>query len=293
MLEQIAHFNDLSPKLKKELEGRIASYGKKVKYKFAISNTNPDPLKENGPIIWPAFYTLDPVVFDIVDTLEDRENKSRSKKIGMVEKVDEKGIPTAFKRVRVHGKMEGVYVLELDDPDQIRQAMYIELHPKFDGGLFQDKKRIAIVSRLDEKKVSKEARENRNAKVKALKSASEMSEQKVRQFAAAMVWDELGDIEILRDKIEALAESDPSFFNDLVSEKKVEYQATVKRAITNGVIAYDPVGGKFRWGANQQVITVLGLGSAQNEVEQFAEFLMTNGAKADEIYKKIEGLVKV
>lgn len=293
MLEKQAHFNDLSPALKKDLEDRIKSYGTKVKYKFAISSNNPDPLKENGPIIWPTFYTLDPIVFDIVDTREERTDKSRAKKIGMVDKVDDKGIPFAFKRVRIAGKSAGVLELELDTPDDIMRAMYIELHPKLDGGLFQDKKRIPIISRIDEKKVSKEARENRSAKAKAIGVASQMSDEKVKQFAAAMTWDENEEMEVLRDRVEALAESDAGFFNDLVADKKVEYQATVKRALAANIISHDPVGGRVMWSSNQQLIIVLGVTTAQNEVEQIAEFLMTNGQKADEIYKKIRSLLKI
>lgn len=294
MLEKIAHFNDLSPELKTTLEARIKSFGKKVRYKFNISNNNPDPLKENGAIIWPTFYTLDPIVFDIVDKDEKRTDKSRAKKIGMVDKVDAKGIPFAFKRIRIPGKSEGIVELDLEDsPDDIMRAMYLELHPKLEDGLFKDKKRIAVFSRIDEKKVSKEARENRSAKKKALDIAGSMSDEKIKQFAAAMTWDENEDMDVLRDKVEALSESDPSFFNDLVSDKKMEYQAMVKRALDANVISYDPVGGKVMWFSNQQVIIVLGVAVNQNEVQQIAEFLMTNGKKADEIYKKIESLTRV
>ena len=41
LLQQTAHYNDLSPQLRKELEEKIASFGKQVRYKFDISNPNP------------------------------------------------------------------------------------------------------------------------------------------------------------------------------------------------------------------------------------------------------------
>lgn len=292
MLEQVAHFNDLSPALKQKLEARIASYGKKVRYKFSISNANPDPLKENGPIIWPTNYTLDPIVFDIVDLEEKRDGKSRAKKIGMVDKVDDKGIPFAFKRVRIPGKNAGIFELELEDnPDDIRMAMYIELHPKLGNGLFQDKKRIPIITRIDEKKDSQEKREIRSSKAKALQLAGQMSDAEIREFAAAMTWDDSDEMEILRDKVEMEAENDPVSFVKLASTEKMKYQALVKRALIKGTLFYDPVGGRFL-DAKQQTITVLGLASGQNEVEQFAEFLMTNGKKGEEIYKRIEAATK-
>lgn len=293
MLQQIAHFNDLSPVLRKELEDKITSYGPKVRYKFKISNPNPDPQKINGDIIWPTRWTLDPIVFDIIDKREERDGKSKVKKIGIVDKVDEKGIPYSFKRVRVIGKDAGVVEIELDTPEALAECMYLELHPKLTGGLFQDVKKNAIFERIDEKKVSKEARENRNSRKKALDIAESMSDEKVKEFAAGMGWDENDEMEILRDKVEAHAESKPEIFNDLVSDKKIQYQATVKRAFDKSVLSYDPVGGRILWASTQNIIVAFGVGSPDSEIVQFAEYLMTNGKKSDEIYKKIESLVKV
>src|ERR1700748_2135495 len=119
MLEKVAHLNDLSPDLRKKLEDRIESYGKKVKYKFAISNENPDPEKYNGKVIWPSKYTLDPIVFKIID------NK-KSVEVGMIDKTNEKGLPISFRRIRVHGKDEGNFILDLTSPDEREMAMYIE-----------------------------------------------------------------------------------------------------------------------------------------------------------------------
>ena len=50
-LENFAHYNDLSPKLRQELEDKVASFGKSVRYKFDIAKPNPDPTKYNGEIV--------------------------------------------------------------------------------------------------------------------------------------------------------------------------------------------------------------------------------------------------
>jgi len=294
MLEKVAHFNDLSPDLRKSLEERVRAKGKEGVYKFAISNENPDPEKVNGKIIWPANYTLDPVVFDIIDEKENRPDKSKVKKIGLVQEVDEKGLPKRFRRIRIHGKNEGVMKLDLTEPEGFADAMYLELHPKVNGGLFQDKKRNPVVTPVDEKAEAGKEREIRKAKTKAFAAAERMSNQQVKDFAAAMVWDENEDVDILRNRIEQMAEDDPKMFIDLVESENIKYQSTIKRAMSKGVVSFDPVGGKFLWGSNQQVITVLGAGDGvKNEVERFGEFLRTGGTKADEIFKKIESLTKV
>jgi len=93
--------------------------------------------------------------------------------------------------------------------------------------------------------------------------------------------------------LEAFAEEDPTFFNDMLTDNKIEYQSVVKRALDKKVIGYDPVGGKMLWAANQNVITVLGVGDgSKNEVQRFAEYLRTGGTKAEEIYKKIKSMTK-
>jgi len=229
MLEQVAHYNDLSPALRKKLNERIASYGKKMKYKFAISSLNPDPEKYNGPTIWPSRYTLDPVVFDIIDAEEKRDGKSRAKKIGIITGVDEKGIPNKFGRIRILGKDEGVKELDLETPEGIAEAMCLELHPKFSGGLFQDTKKTPIVFRVDEKKEAQIDRDTRNAKLKASIAASKMSNEQIRQFAAAMTWDETDEMEVLRNKVEKMAEESPKIFNDLVESEAINYQSVIKR----------------------------------------------------------------
>lgn len=78
-LEQVAHYNNLSSKLRKELEEKLKSFGKTVRYKFDISKPNPDPSKYNGDIVWPNKYTLDPAVWDIIDPYEEN-GKSKSKR---------------------------------------------------------------------------------------------------------------------------------------------------------------------------------------------------------------------
>src|SRR5690242_12881790 len=63
LLQQVAHFNDLSPKLRETLENKVRGFGKQVRYKFDISHQNPDPTFHNGKILYPNIYTLDPTVW--------------------------------------------------------------------------------------------------------------------------------------------------------------------------------------------------------------------------------------
>ena len=113
LLEQVQHFNDLSPKLREELVNKIQAFGKTVRYKFNIANRNPDPSKHNGEFIWPRIYTLDPTVFNITDPYEDRAGKQKLKRIALVDGVDDTGKPNRFRKIRVEERYAGELKLNL------------------------------------------------------------------------------------------------------------------------------------------------------------------------------------
>lgn len=293
LLQQVAHFNDLSDDLRKKLEDRVKSFGKVVRYKFNISNPNPDPAQYNGKTIWPNLYTLDPTVFNITDQEEKRAKTSKSKRIALIDGVDEKGLPNKFRKIRVHARNAGILVFDSENDEDVQTMMFLELHPKVSTGLFPDKTKQQIVSRIDEQSAAKEQREFRSAKLKALNVAQGMSDSERIKFADAMMWDSSDDPEVLGNKIEELAETDPKFFNDLVEGKSVEYRATVQQALNKKLIEFDPADWKFIWTSNKQPITMLSPAGEKTHVEKMADWLQIGGEKASAVYKKLTELIKV
>lgn len=299
MLEKVGLYNDLSEELRKILENKIASFGKKVRFKFNISNRNPDPEQKSGAMIWPHLWTLDPTTFDIIDPYEKRPNISRVKKIGMIDGIrDNEPIEKPkFRRIRVGEQEKGIINLELDKIEDIESVMYLLLHPKLAEGMFANKNLRQIISLVDEKVVATEQRNQRIARKKATDVAAQMSDRDVINFSDAMSggdkekWESSQDIDILRNEIEILAETSPEFFNDLVEGKKIEYQAIVKQAINKGIISFDPGEYKFTWTSNTQTIAVLQPVSGKNEIEKLAEFFQAGGDKTEAIFKKIKSLL--
>lgn len=288
-----SELNDITPELRKKLVDKVTSFGKRVRYKFDIGKENPDPQKYNGKIIYPNLYTLDPCIITVIDPNEKRDNKSKSKRIALIDSINEKGGAERFKKIRVRGAHRGVLTLNLEEGNEdFDIAMMLELHPKVKNGEFPNKNLHMVVERVDEQAHAREQRLERTAKVKALNAVQGMSDNDLVNFADAMLWDSTEEPEVLRNKIEELAETNSVFFNDLVSGKNIEYQAAIKQALTKGIVSFDPAEYKFIWSGNQQTITVLSPVGEKNEVEKFAEFLQTGGAKSDEIYKKIKGLIK-
>jgi hypothetical protein len=291
-LEETAHYNLLSEKLREELNEKLRGLGKYVRYKFSVGRKNPDPQNYNGDLVFPNLYTLDPTIFDIVDKDEEK-GKPRLKKIALIDGVNEDGVPNRFKKIRVKGSQRGVLTLRLEEGNEDwYTAMFLELHPKMENGMFQDKTKTSVFKRIDEAKAASDAKQIRTARLKALNVAQAMSDKEVLNFSDAMLWDSTEEIVILRNKVEELADASPEFFNDLVSSKAIQYRSVIKQALDKKIIEYSGGEGKFTWESNQQPIAILGVAPGKTHVEKLAEYLMTNGDKAEAIFKKMKDLVK-
>ena len=294
-LENFAHFNDISPELREELERKVESFGSSVRYRFDIAKPNPDPEKYNGAMVYPNMFTLDPTKFTIQDPYEKRAGKSKTKNIALIDdtSINDRGVPERFKKVRINGSNQAVLKLNIaDSREDFYKAMFLELHPKLKGGKFEDKNLFAIVSRIDENAAAINARNERNERLKALNAAQGMSDAELIDFADAMQWDSTENIEILRNQTEELADRNPVYFNDLIQSKTIEYQSLVKQAMNKDLISFDGNEYKFVWSGNRQTITVLSPTTSKNEVEKLSEWMQTSGVKGDEFYKKLKSLVK-
>lgn len=291
LLRETGMFNEISPELREKLEARVRGFGKSVRYKFDISNENPDPTKHDGKVIYPSVFTLDPATFYITDPLEKRTGKSKTKRIGLVEQVDEKGVPNKFKKIKVDGKYRGILKLEIEEiPEHFDFAMFLEMHPKLTGGDFLDKTKRQMISRIDEQAAATTQRAERTARLKALNVAQGMSDKELINFADAMLWDSTQNPEILRNDAEVLAESNPEFFNDLVAGKSLEYRALIKQCVDKKIIEFNPSEQNFVYSSNKQVIVQTSATSQKSEVEQFSDWLQAGGTKTEEVYKKLKSL---
>lgn len=291
MLHQVKNYNDFTSKFRQELEDKVLSFGKSVRFKFNISNDDPHP-DNRGKKVWPFIYTLDPATFRIVDKHETREGHQKMKYVGMVKDVNDEGFPVSFHKIKVTESKQGTLFFDLSNQDDIGFVMYLLLHPKLKGGDFADTTKQQMFERIDEKQLSTDKRKERTAKFQALKIAEEMSDAQVVQFADAMLWDSAEDLDILKNKVEEMAESNPDFFNDLVAGKNLEYQALIKRAMDKQVISFDPAEYRFVWRSNNQPLAILQQSLDKNEVQALAEYFIGGGQKADETLKKVKSLIK-
>lgn len=294
MLEKQAHVNDLSPKLRKHLEQKIADFGDSVRYKFNISHPDPHP-DNRGKEVWPALFTLGPVTFDITDKLEDRPNASKRKTIGLVKGIDpEKGHPVSYRRIQIEGTREGYLHLDLKDPDDIETCALLELHPKHTGGEFFDSsKGEGVFQRVDELALAKANKSNRAMRRAAANVAADFTDQEVRDFISALGRDENRQLEILREEVEDLAEKQPALFSDKFSSGW-KVQAILKRALDKQIIVHHPAEDKITMVATGETVAVLTRtdGDVKSVNQRLQEALQAQGDTGDKMYHRLEALVK-
>lgn len=296
MLEQVSPYNEFSPEYRKQLEDHVRSLGKKVRYRFHIENPNPDPEKYNGPIIWPAVWTLDPAKFRVNDPKEKRDGISKSKQVALIADVDEKGVPNKFKRIRISARMKGILEFNLIDSEgnenyeEFQMVMFLELHPKNKNGLTKGGTETKVFERIDIKAAAVESTRKRRERDSAKEIARNLKDTEVREYAAAMMWDETEDIEVLRDRLEGEAENEPAMFLALHEGEQVGAQATIKRAIDQQVIGIDPISGTVTWAKNGKVIVSLGQNAGnKSDIARLADWFGSGEKKVEAIYKQIQG----
>jgi hypothetical protein len=290
MLDQVGTkpiYNNLSPKLREQLEKKAKEAGRYVKYKFAIARKNPDTeMKTGGEYLYPLRWSLTPVTYNITDP-----HDGHRKRIGIVDKLKEYGAPSdSFKRVYLDEPFRGVLTLDLEHmPDQ-DTFMYLEMHPKLENGMFHDKHEMAVFKRIDVVKEAKTELTAMEHQANAMFAASQMSANEIKDFACAMGWDESEDISILRNNIMKLAQGDPQWYKDFINNKSIEYRAVIKRAMDNNIIAWQPVENKFVWSSNNQTIAVLERCEDGKMLERMSDWIMTS-KNGQEVYTKLKGLL--
>ncbi len=290
MLRPIDQYNQFSPALRKTLNELRASFGKTVRYKFYIAQKNPDAEHvAAGEYIYPGLYSLTPTTYSVLDP-----GDGAYKDVGMtsdkIRNTTSEVQELHFRRIEVVERDRGIITLDLTSQRDVEAFEYIEMHPKLEGGMFRDKNYPAMVARIDDLKEAKTKLKARELRVTALMVASKMAEQEVRDFAAAMNWNEFQDLDILREKLTALAESDPEFFKKFVDDPQMESKAVVKRALDSNTIAWIPVENKFVWGTNGATIAMLDRIENGNYIDQMADWFMSH-KNGQEVYKKIKSAI--
>lgn len=291
MLDQIGTkpiYNNISTQLREKYEKKAKEAGRYVKYKFAIAKRNPDgEMKTGGEYLYPLRWSLTPVSYTITDPFDNLR-----KRIGIIKNLKEFGhTADHFGRVYLDEQFAGILTLDLENQEDQDKFIYLEMHPKLEGGEFRDKNEMAVFKRIDDVKEAKTSLTARENRANAMFVASQMSSKEVADFACAMGWDEHQDIHIIRDKIMEQADKDPDWFKNFIDNKSIEYRAVIKRAMDNKIIAWHPVENKFVWASNNQTIAILDRCEDGKVLERMSDWLSTS-KNGQEVLTKLKSLLQ-
>jgi hypothetical protein len=277
-------YNNLSPQLREQLEKKAKEQGKFVKYKFAIAKRNPDgEMKTGGEYLYPLRWALTPVSFYITDPFDGLR-----KRIGIVHRLKEFGAPDdGFKRVLLDEQFRGILTLDMENMDDQDIFMYLQMHPKLEGGQFRDNNEMAVFRQLDDVKEAKASLTTRENRANAMFVAAQMSLKEIKDFTSAMGWNENDDVSIMRDNVMELADKDPLWFKNFIDNKSIEYRAIIKRAMDNNIIAWQPVENKFVWSGNNQTIAILDRCEDGKVLERMSDWIATS-KNGQDVFSKLK-----
>lgn len=287
-------YNDLPEEICSKIQAKwdeiVASKAKRILYKFNLAKENPDPLKENGSYVWPNLFVLPKASFQY--RWKTKDGKSGIAHVAMINniQIDENGRKTVtYHKIKVPGRSEGRYAIEITEELAIEKFAYMELHPNHIGGMNASTTEPGFFQRVDEVGEAKLSRMRRKVENDAAFAAEEMNDQEVRDFACALAWDESEDIEILRDQVEALAKNAPEYFVKMVDRKTTGYAANIRRAQNAGVITYTPAEKKWSWAHDGKTLATLDH-SVENEMMGLVDWLQSS-KNGDTVYETLKSAV--
>lgn len=184
----------------------------------------------------------------------------------------------------------GICLLDGSKPIHRELYEFIQLTNMSGDSLLGDHRDSSIeklFNLVDAKKESRRKNELFNKKADAFTFVRNMKAEDIREFAAAMNWDNWqGDLDSLESQIKDFADKDPLAFTRFAEDSTLKRKAIIKKAM-GSVITYDPAGHQIKW-MNGTVLASLERKPNQNEVDAFADWLSA-AANGDQILAKLRG----
>lgn len=262
-MKVVGDFNNISeelkpPKLKK---------GDVVYYQYLGGEPNPDKEQKLRPVVYKQSVKIktrdriyDPYKKEFVD-------------IGVVAKVDKdnKVRCTNFAfRARANN---GLWGCTAGNAASEELYEFLELSNENESNPNRDPSVTPIFKRIDVKKEIKERTKKRTELENAIIIGSAMTAGEMREFAAAMAWNEAADIEVIEDQIKSFYHENPKEFLKMAAEPQTKDKALLKAAFTKGIVTYDVSTHKVLWGSSKVTVAVLERADGKNYLDLFHEWI--------------------
>jgi len=152
----------------------------------------------------------------------------------------------------------------------------------------RDVSKPAIFELVDEAKKAEAASRTRNIRRQALNAAADMDLDALKLFVLARGGDETRKQAVLRDEVEAFADSDPEEFMRILNDSVSKVKALINKAVQTGAVRFNAEQSRYEWPQGEVILVVA---RGDEAVEEFANFL-TASAKGEKVLKTIESKLR-
>jgi hypothetical protein len=250
--------------------------GQQVVYR--VEGIQPDPMNP-GKWAIPAAKNVPPI-----DQIWDEE-KQEYVEIAAVRTFDSEGNHT-FHEIWFFGNQGGHMILRGGNAIDQEIHSYLSISNYNGSNPNRDTTKEVYFTLVDEQAKSESERKVRNLKREALNVSADLTAEDVRNYIAALGQDDTKPLEVLRNDLETMADSDPKAFLDLVSNKQAVMKATLNRALKKNVIKFEEEQSRFTWPTGE-VITTVARTTGSDAVEDLVAFCVSS-AKGEKVYQTIQ-----
>lgn len=269
----------------KELVPKKLEKGQVVKYQLLNGKQNPDPEKRKfRPVVYGSMTQI-PTLDRIFDPV-----KQEHVDIAVVQSFDAQTGKVTPKPLWVPKTDNGMITITGGNIADEELYEFLELTNYNESNPNRDASVEPLFKRIDDVKDAKERTKKRSELLEAMTYVSSMTNGQIKAFAASMNWNENDPIELLQDRIEALAQTKPGEFSKLVLKTdELDAKTFVKRAVDSGKVSYDPQQHKLVNAVTGETLIKFERSEGVEWLAQAAEYITThkNGQKVQTTIKKL------
>lgn len=277
--------NKVSDEVKKYITDRGLKPGQTVKYRLLNGTKNQDKEKNDGPVLYPSSVSI-----PLTDKIWDPGHNALVT-VGVIRDVDRDGNITYKKHFVYPVKNEGTFTLTGSNSDHIEIYEVLELISLNKTSPYRSEKVHPLFERIDEVAESKAKSQRRNVLRDSLNAIANWDMDELRAAGAAYNIPIDLDKDVIRERLEDIAEKDPVTFYKTIDNEETKTKGLINVAKQRGVISYNAHEHTWTMTGSGELIGALARTEGLDETTQFAQLLMT-GANGAKIKKNIEKILK-
>jgi len=279
------NLNNVSDTVKKYLDSIKLKPGQIVKYRLLNGTPNIDPQRKKGDdMIYPSC-----IAIGLQEKVKDPEGGI--KQVGVVKTFDDKKQPVFAAFILTPQKGDGgFFFLSGDKIADIEMYDVLELKNNNKSNPYRDTSVIPVFERVNEAAESKIKSKKRNYLFDSLDAIRHWTPDEMRFAGASNGLSSSLEPDVLKDKLEEIAEKDPETFYKSIESEDNKVKAVIKLSTEAGIISFNAH--EYKWVyPSGETVALLNRREGENEVTGLTEFLKTsvNGPK---IQGQLEKLLK-